>query len=103
MSDLRERLKQKCQRRYKTIKIQGEEIGIRTLTVAEAEDYFRSLDGTRIVVLAAVDPETKEPLFTEDDEDLLLEMEAGFGSRLKLEIQRFNGFLSEEEEEEEGK
>jgi len=103
MSDLRERLKQKCQRRYETIKIQGEEIGIRTLTVAEVEEYFTSDDRTILLVLGTVDPETKEQVFGEDDLDMLKTLEGGFGSKLTLAIQRFNGFLSEEEDEDEGK
>lgn len=85
------------------MKIQGEEVGIRTLTVSEAEEYFLSEDRSMIIVMGTVDPETKEPVFTEDDLDLVHEMEAGFGSRLRLELQRFNGFLSEDEVEDEGK
>jgi hypothetical protein len=78
-------------------------VTIQTLTVSEAEDYFLSGDRASIIILGLVDPETKDAVFTEDDTDLINEMEAGFGTRLRLEIQRFNGFLSEDEEEAEGK
>lgn len=75
-------------------------MGIRTLTVSEAEDYFRDASPEMLVILGTVDPETHELVFTEDDIDQIREMEAGFGVKLRLEIQRFNGFLSEEDDEE---
>ena len=76
------------------------EVGIRTLTVSEAEEYFRDATPEMLVLLGTVDPETHELVFTEDDIDLIREMEAGFGVKLRLEIQRFNGFLSEEDDDE---
>ena len=76
------------------------EVGIRTLTVSEAEEYFREASPEVLVLLGTVDPETHELVFTEDDIDLIREMEAGFGVKLRLEIQRFNGFLSEEDDDE---
>lgn len=80
--------------------IQGEAITIRTLTVAEAEEYFESEDKAMIIIMAVVDPDTKELVFSLDDLDTIQDIEAGFGLKLRLAIQRFNGFLEEEEGEE---
>ena len=99
MSDLRDRIKSKCNRRYKTVKIQGEELTIQTLSVTEAEDYFQNPQAHRLIMWAVVDPETKNRVFLEEDEYDLMNLEAGLALPLRLEIQRFNGFVSFEDEE----
>jgi len=48
---------------------------------------------------AVVDPETKNRVFLEEDEYDLMNLEAGLALPLRLEIQRFNGFVSYEDEE----
>lgn len=68
------------------------------LTVTEAQDYFTEVDLPSLFIRSVVD-ENGNPMFTEDDREALTNMHPGFAFKLRLAIDKFNGFSKEADAE----